>query len=232
MRTHPYRRALPALALVVALAGCTTPGPAAAPSQDTSAVSPAAVQWADTLCAAVLDYDNNAPTFKPDTTSPAAMVTALSTYLDATTTQITAAKAKLTGIGPSPVAGGDEAAQALILSLDTLNATVETAKGKLANVNANDRTAVNATLQDIASVLAGLKTPVNPLEGMSERFPDLQAAARSADNCAEVSRTRASRSALPPVSSSYPSTMSSTPPPSTSSTRPPTGFTEPSTPTS
>jgi hypothetical protein len=231
MRTHKYRHALAALALLAALGGCTTPGPAAAPAQDPSA-APAAVQWADTLCAAILDYDNNAATFRPDTSSPTAMVSALSAFLDATATQITAARAKLAGIGPAPVAGGDEATQALILSLDTLNATVETAKGKLATVNANDRTAVNATLQDIATILAGLRTPVNPLEGMGERFPDLQAATRSADNCTEVSRTRASRSALPPVSSSYPSTTGSSPPPSTSSTGPPTDFTEPSTTTS
>ncbi|GAB3869290.1 hypothetical protein GCM10029964_001270 [Kibdelosporangium lantanae] len=190
------------------------------------------MQWADALCAAILDYDSNAPTFKPDASSPQAMVTALTTYLDATAVQIVGAKAKLTALGPAPVAGGDEANQALVLSLDTLNATVAAAKGKLSGVNVNDRTAVNAAIQEIAALLSGLRTPVNPLEGMGERFPDLQAAARSSDNCTEISRTRASRAALPPISSSSsypPSTSGSTPPSSTSSTGPPTGFTEPST---
>jgi hypothetical protein len=114
------------------------------------------------------------------------------------------------------VAGGDEAGQALIQSMDTLSQTVESARTRIAGVDPNDRTAISAALQDIAQRLQGVRAPVNPLEGMGERFPDLQAAARSADNCTEISRTRASRAALPPTSST--STTSSVPTETSSST--------------
>jgi predicted small lipoprotein YifL len=205
------RRALVALALLAALAGCTAPGPAAAPVGDTSSAPPAAVAWADTLCAAILDYDTNAASFQLDSSSPSAAVNSVRTYLDTTVNQIAGTKTRLTTIGPAPVAGGDEAAQALVQSLDTLSQTVEAARTRIGAVDANDRTAVNAALQDIANTLQSLRTPVNPLEGMGERFPDLQAAARSADNCTEVSRTRASRAALPPLSSTTSSTTTSPP---------------------
>lgn len=220
------KRALVALALpVVVVAGCTAQAPAAAPVGDTSQAPSAAVQWADNLCAAILDYDHNAATFQMDSSSPATMLASLRTYLDATTRQIDGAKAKLSGLGPSPVAGGDEATQAIIQSLDVLSQTVRAAQGQMEHVDPNDRTAVSTALQQIAQTLQGLRAPVNPLEGMGERFPDLQAAARSADNCTEVSRTRASRSALPQV----PSTQSSTPSGTTTSSDPSTSFSEPPT---
>ncbi|TCO64271.1 hypothetical protein [Actinocrispum wychmicini] len=225
------KRALVALALFgVVAAGCTPQAPAAAPVGQTSQVPSVGVQWADNLCAAILDYDRDAVTFQMDSTSPATMVSSLRAYLDATTKQLDGAKAKLSGIGPSPVAGGDEATQAIIQSLDVLSQTVRAAQSQIENVNPDDRTAVSTALQQIAQTLQGLRAPVNPLEGMGERFPDLQAAARSADNCTEVSRTRASRSALPPVTSSTPPT--STPPTSSSSTNTPPGSSSESTPPS
>jgi hypothetical protein len=212
------KRALVALALVAVLAGCDKPAAAPAAPTGTTQVAPGAVEWADNLCAAILDYDSNPATFQIDSSSPQAMVTSLTTYLDATSTRVNSAKAKLSGLGPSPVAGGDEAGQALIQSMDTLSQTVEAARTRIAGVDPNDRTAISAALQDIAQRLQGVRAPVNPLEGMGERFPDLQAAARSADSCTEISRTRASRSALPPTSSTSSTSTTSTFPTETTST--------------
>jgi hypothetical protein len=211
------KRALVALALVAALAGCDTPdaAPAAHGPQTTAQAGPGAVAWADNLCAAILDFDSNAPKFEVDSSSPASMISSLTKYLDATSTRINGAMAKLENLGPSPVAGGDEAAQGITGSLQRLREIVDRSKTRLTTVDPNDRTATSAALQDIARDLQNLREPVNPLEGMGERYPDLQAAARSADNCTEISRARASRTALPPISGSF-----SEPPPTSDSTFP------------
>jgi hypothetical protein len=205
--------ALGAVALALVLTGCQTPSaaPAASGPQTTTAqAGPAAVQWADNLCAAILDYDSTAPKPEIDSTSPAAMIASLTSYLDATLTRVNGLTSKLSSLGAAPVSGGDEAAQNIVSALSDMRAVVDRSKGKLANVDTNDRTGTSATLQDIARDLQTLRVPVNPLEGMGARYPDLQAAVRSADNCTEISRTRASRSALPPLTTDS-STESSTP---------------------
>jgi hypothetical protein len=53
-------------------------------------------------------------------------------------------------------------------------------------------------LQDIGTDLSAVRSPVNPLEGMGARFPELQSAVRAADTCVEVSRARATRPTPPP----------------------------------
>jgi hypothetical protein len=204
-------RALVAVAFAVVLAGCETPSAAPAdqaPQTTTTPAGPEAVQWADNLCAAILDYDSTAPKPEIDSSSPATMITSLTSYLDATLTRVNGLTGKLSSLGAAPVPGGDEAAQNIISALNGMRDVVNRSMEKLAKVDTNDRTGTSATLQDIARDLQTLRVPVNPLEGMGVRYPDLQAAVRSADNCTEITRARASRSALPPTTSS---SSSSTP---------------------
>jgi hypothetical protein len=198
------KRALVAAALLAVLAGCDTPAPAPAghAPPTTGQAGPAAVDWAGNLCAAILDFDSTAPRFEVQSSTPAAMISSLMNYLNAMSSRVDSAMSKLQTLGPSPVAGGDEAASGISSSLQRLREIVDRSKTRLSGTDPNDRTAISAALQDIARDLQNLREPVNPLEGMGDRYPDLQAAARSADNCTEISRTRASRTALPPTSSS------------------------------
>jgi hypothetical protein len=113
----------------------------------------------------------------------------------------------------------------IVSGLNDMRTIVNRSKDKLAKVDTNDRTATSTTLQEIAKDLQTLRVPVNPLEGMGARYPDLQAAVRSADNCTEITRTRASRSALPPPSTESSTTSTPTEPgfptSETSTTTPP-----------
>lgn len=206
------KRALVALALLVVLAGCHTPtaAPADQPGPTTTAqAGPAAVDWANSMCSAILEFDGKAPRFEIDSSTPAAMIASLTTFLDAMSARINDAVSKLQALGPSPVDGGEQAAQAMVGALQQLRFSVERSRTRLTGVDPNDRPGTSAALQDIAKELQNLREPVNPLEGMSARYPDLQAAARSADNCTEVSRARGSRSATPPT----PTEPTSAPPP-------------------
>jgi hypothetical protein len=237
MQGHPerqltVRRAVMALTASVLLAGCQVPASSSARPgpATTAAAAAAAVGWADRLCGVILEYDSVPAKFEVDSTSPDAAVSSLTKSLDALSARINDALGKLREVGESPVAGGDEAVQSLASLLETRRSIVDGALTRLRNLNLSDRTAATAALQGVASDLQSLKTPVNPLEGMGSRFPELQAAARSADTCTEITRLRASRSALPPAPSypSYPDefpTSPSTPPPgsgsSTTSSSPP-----------
>jgi hypothetical protein len=222
------KRALVALGLLAALAGCDAPAAAPAAQPTTTVAGAAAIQWADNLCGAILEYDRNTTPFQIDSSSPSGMITSLTTYLDATSTRINSARAKLASVGPSPVTGGDEATQAIIQSMDTLIQTVQSARNQISGVDPNDRSAVSAALQQIAQSLQGVRAPVNPLEGMGERFPDLQAAARSADNCTEISRTRANRSSVPQTSTTTSTTSTTSPTTTTDSSGTPSSSETPS----
>jgi hypothetical protein len=221
------RRAWPALAglLLVALVGaaaCQVPSSSSAKPGPTTSSSPAAVavEWADKLCGVILEYDSVPVKLEVNATSPDAAVESLKQSLGTMSGRTNDSLTKLREVGPAPVAGGDEAAQSLISLLDTRKQIVDRSLESLGKINLSDRTAATGALQQVASDLQSLKTPVNPLEGMGTRFPALQSAARSADNCTEISRVRASRSALPPTPSypdefpTSPSYPSQTPPPS------------------
>ncbi|MEV4311130.1 hypothetical protein [Actinocrispum sp. NPDC049592] len=205
MKRAQVRRAVLALAVAATVAGCDAPAahPAAQVAQTTTpSAGPAAVEWADKLCSVILDYDGSTPKADIDSSNPATMISSLNTYLDAVLTRVDTATSKLGEIGAAPVDGGDEAVRNLVQGLKDVQTVVTRSKEKLAKADPNDRSNTSATLQDVARDLQQLKTPVNPLEGMGARFPDLQAAVRGADNCTEITRARASRSALPPLTSS------------------------------
>lgn len=222
------KRAMVALAVLLALAGCQTPAASpAGPASTTPSPGPAAVEWADNLCSVILEYDSTAPKLDMDSSTQEAMVAWLTTYLDTTSSRVTTAVGKLQGLVPASVGGGDEATGSLIDSLRQVGAIAERSKERITKVDKNDPTATRAALQDVAKDLQNLRTPVNPFEGMGAMYPDLQAAARSADNCTEITRARASRTNLPPLPSDPPTTGSSSS--TTTTTTPPS--TEPSFPT-
>ncbi|ALG05835.1 hypothetical protein AOZ06_01885 [Kibdelosporangium phytohabitans] len=206
------------------------PSSSAKPGPPTSApASPAAVEWADRLCGVILEYDGTPVKFEVDATSPETAVASLKRSLETMSGRIDDTLGKLREVGQAPVPGGDEAAVGLVTSLEDRKAIVTQSLGSLGKINVADRTTATQTLKEVAENLQRLKTPVNPLEGMGERFPELQAAARSADTCTEITRVRASRSALPPPTSGsveYPSSSST---PSTSPSAPGTDTSTPST---
>ncbi|MBP2321421.1 hypothetical protein JOF56_001806 [Kibdelosporangium banguiense] len=226
------KRAVGVLALVAVLAGCEVP--AAAPRRTgpptTSSAAPAAVEWVDRLCNAILEYDSGITKVQIDSSSQDAAVQSLKNALQSMSVRVNEMLDKLKNVGPAPVAGGDEATQGLVVELERLREVVDRSRTLLSGVDTADRTATSTALQNVARDLESVRVPVNPLEGMGARYPELQAAARSADNCTEITRVRASRSAIPPTpsfSDQFP-TGSSTP---GSTTPPPSGFPESTEPT-
>jgi hypothetical protein len=198
------KRAVGVLALVTVLAACQVPAsPGPRPGPVTTSAAPVAVEWADKLCGAILEYDSGTPRVEVDSSSQDAAIKSLNTVLEKMSIQINGTLDRLGTIGQAPVPGGDEAAQNLASALERLRTVVDRSRSRLLGVDTNDRPGTTAALQEVAQDLQTLKEPVNPLEGMGQRFPELQAAARSADNCTEISRVRASRAALPPEPS-YP----------------------------
>ncbi|ONI78897.1 hypothetical protein ALI144C_29495 [Actinosynnema sp. ALI-1.44] len=232
MRRAATALAVPLLIGLLGVAGCQVPASSSAkPGPSTaSGASPAAVEWVDRLCGVILEYDGTPVKIEVDSTSPDAAIASLKRSLDGMTGRIDETLGKLREVGQAPVPGGDDAALGLVTSLEDRKAIVRQSLDRLGGINVADRTAATAALQEVAQNLQRLKTPVNPLEGMGERFPELQAAARSADNCTEITRVRASRSALPPTSSAtsgYPSGTSTPPTSGTDASTPPTATTEP-----
>ncbi|RSM75490.1 hypothetical protein DMH04_37805 [Kibdelosporangium aridum] len=214
------RRAVIALLLLVGVTACQVPASSSNRPAPTTAppATLAAVEWADKLCGVILEYDGASVKLEVDSTSTEAAVTSLRRSLEAMSAQVNNTLTKLREVGPAPVPGGDEAAQSLITLLEGRKAVLERSQAELKPDLASDRTAASAVLQQVGRDLQNLKPPVNPLEGMGSRFPELQAAARSADNCTEITRVRASRSALPPTpsySDEFPTTTPSFPPPVT-----------------
>ncbi len=228
------RRAVIALLLLVGVAACQVP--ASSSNRHVPTTTPpaalAAVEWADKLCGVILDYDSATVKLEVDSTSTEAAVTSLKRSLEAMTAQVDNTLTKLREVGQAPVPGGDEATQSLITLLEGRKAVLERSQADLKPDLASDRTAATAVLQKIGRDLQNLKPPVNPLEGMGSRFPELQAAARSSDSCTEITRVRASRSALPPAPS-YPDEFPTTPstPPGSGIPYPPSVTTEPTYPT-
>ncbi|MCE7009289.1 hypothetical protein LWC34_41720 [Kibdelosporangium philippinense] len=216
------RRVLPAVAGLLLVAGCQVPASSSNRQGPTtpSAATVAAVQWADKLCGVILEYDSADVKLEVDSTSTDAAVSSLRRSLEAMLAQVDGTLVKLGEVGQAPVAGGDEATRTLITLLQGRKEILDKSQRQLSSDLASDRTRATSVLQQIGTDLQQLKPPVNPLEGMATRFPELQAAARSADSCTEISRTRASRTALPPPSSTdeFPTTTPSFP-----TTTPPTG---------
>jgi hypothetical protein len=197
------------------------------------------MEWADRLCGAILAYDSGIAKVEINSSSQEAALESLKEVLHSMSVRVNDTLDKLNNVGPAPVPGGDEAATGLIVELQRLRTVVDRSQGQLARVDLADRTATSTALQEVARDLQAVRVPVNPLEGMGARYPELQAAARSADNCTEITRLRASRSALPPAPS-YPSEFPTDPvypgptsgsTPTTGSTTGPSGFPESTEPT-
>nr|WP_042198133.1 hypothetical protein [Kibdelosporangium sp. MJ126-NF4]CEL23217.1 hypothetical protein [Kibdelosporangium sp. MJ126-NF4]CTQ94380.1 hypothetical protein [Kibdelosporangium sp. MJ126-NF4] len=229
--------AIPLVVGLLAVTGCQVPASSSAKPgpPTTSGASQPAVEWVDRLCGAILDYDSVPVRFEVDSSSPEAAIASLKRTLETMSGRIDDTVGKLREVGQAPLPGGDEAATSLVSLLEDRKTVVTRSLGTLGTINVADRAAATTALQGVAKDLQALKTPVNPLEGMGSRFPELEAAARSADNCTEISRVRASRSALPPTPSNpteYPGGSSaptqpptsgsgtSTPPPSSETTYP------------
>ena len=136
MQGHPERltekekpvvkRAAGALALVAVLAGCQVPaGPTPRPGPVTTSAAPAAVEWADRLCGAILDYDSGTPEVEIGLGSQDSAITSLNTVLEKMSVQINGTLGQLGSIGPAPVPGGDEAARNLTSALERLRTVVD-----------------------------------------------------------------------------------------------------------
>lgn len=221
------KRAVGVLALVVVLAACEVPASSTRTGPPTTAsAAPAAMEWADRLCGALLAYDSGTAKVEINSSSQEAALESLKNVLQSMSVRVNDTLDKLQDVGPAPVPGGDEAATGLMVELERLRTVVGRSQVRLSGVDLADRAGTSAALQEVATDLQAVRVPVNPLEGMGARYPELQAAARSADNCTEITRLRASRSALPPTPS-YPNEFPTDPstPGSTPTTGPTTGST-------
>jgi hypothetical protein len=207
------KRAVGVLALVVVLAGCQVPASTSTRNgpPTTATAAPAAVEWADKLCGSILAYDSSAAGKNEiDSSSQEAAIKSLNDVLQSMSVRINDTLDSLQNIGPAPVPGGDEAATGLMVELERLRTVVDRSRTRLSGVDLADRSGTSTALQEVARDLQTVRVPVNPLEGMGARYPELQAAARSADNCTEITRLRASRSApTPTYSDEYPTGSSS-----------------------
>jgi hypothetical protein len=212
------RRGWAVLAFVLALAACDASAGDPPPGPASTTPGLTAEAWADNLCGVILDYDAGAGRLEIDPSSQAATISSLVKYLDGMSSRITITTDNLQNLGPAPIPGGDEAAQAIVGSLQRIAHTVNLAKSRLSGIDPNDRTAAAATLKEVATSLQDLRAPVNPLEGMGARYPEFQAAVRAAPNCGEVIRARSSRAALPPLTPTTTTTPPTTTTPTTTTT--------------
>jgi len=172
------------LALVVSLAGCTTPAPGN--GQLPAADDP--VAWAGRLCASLQPLGalkGQLPALDPN--DPSTGRATLSTYF---TSAEQAADQALTGLaeaGPSPIAGGDDAVAALGGALHRLRDAYHEAKTKIDSIDPKDPVGLGTQLPGIFSSLAAASNDaaLNTL-GTNAALND---AVKKAPSCSLMSRS-------------------------------------------
>ncbi len=201
-RRRGSRRRLVVIAATagVALAGCATeavPVTAPSPGPATSAAAPAtvapseqAVQWTDSVCAAlvpVVDALDNPPAF--DVTAPAATRDAYTGYLGRAQAAADGAVQGVTAAGAAPVEGGDQVAADVRANVTELRDDLAAAHTQLEQTDVNDPNAVGravVTAGNLAGALGNSAQTLSALDG----DPRLDAAFSQAASCERLRAIR------------------------------------------
>ncbi|MGM1059698.1 hypothetical protein [Saccharothrix sp. Mg75] len=181
-------------ALVVA--GCSsgdggTPSPA---SSSSASSADAAVAYVDKVCTAASTFVT-APKTPPqlDAGDPAKLKADMAAYMGQMADAYNRTAEALRGVGPSPVAGGDEQVGAMATTFADIAKNFSDAKAALEAADANDQT---GGLQAAGEAIARLDTFVEPLKAL-DASPELTAAAEKARACQGLRRLTPTGSAVP-----------------------------------
>ncbi|SDO91557.1 hypothetical protein [Lentzea jiangxiensis] len=182
------RRSLVATAAVaaLALAGCTNGGNSGTTTTPTSgAVSPETVAYMDKVCGAASEFakvEKTAP--KLDGGDSAKLKAEMAAYMGQLADAFTKSAEGLKNVGPSPVAGGDEAVTKMSETFTSLGAVFTDAKTKVEQADANNATGGLQAAGEAIAKLSELADPLRDLQGV----PELQKATQTAPKCQEMQR--------------------------------------------
>ncbi|MEU7475153.1 hypothetical protein AB0A63_04160 [Lentzea sp. NPDC042327] len=181
------RRSLVATTAVaaIALAGCTNGGNSGTSTPTSGQPDAAAVTYMDKVCGAASAFakvDKTAP--KLDAGDPAKLKAEMAAYMGQHADAFTKSAADLKQVGPSPVAGGDEAVTKMSETFTALGTLFADAKVKIEQADANDATGGLQAAGEAISKLSELADPLRDLKAV----PELQKAAQSAQKCQEMQR--------------------------------------------
>jgi hypothetical protein len=182
------RRSLVATAAVaaLALAGCSNGGNSGtSPTPTSDAAGPQAVAYMDKVCAAASEFakiEKTAP--KLDAGDSAKLKAEMAAYMGQLADAFTKSAEGLKNVGPSPVAGGEEAVNKMAETFTSLGVVFTDAKAKVEQADANNAT---GGLQAAGEAIAKLSELADPLRDLKD-VPELQKATQSAPQCQAMQR--------------------------------------------
>lgn len=169
-----------------ALAGCTNGGGTGTSSTPTNgAASPQAVAYMDKVCGAASEFakiEKTAPKF--DAGDPTKLKADMAAYMGQLADAFTKSAEGLKNVGPSPVAGGEEAVNKMAETFTSLGAVFTEAKTKVEQADANNATGGLQAAGEAIAKLSELADPLRDLKGV----PELQKATQSAQKCQDMQR--------------------------------------------
>ncbi|MFI6101026.1 hypothetical protein ACIA8G_36230 [Lentzea sp. NPDC051213] len=179
-----------AVVAAAALAGCTNGGGSGTSSTPTSgAASPEAVAYMDKVCGAASEFakvDKNTP--RLDAGDPAKLKSEMAAYMGQLADAFVKSADELRKVGPSPVAGGEEAVNKLTETFTSLSALFADAKVKVEQADPNN---ANGGLQAAGVAIGRLSELADPLRDL-KAVPELQKATQAAPKCQEMQRLNVS----------------------------------------
>jgi len=169
-----------------ALAGCTNGGGTGTSSTPSSgAASPQAIAYMDKVCSAASEFakiEKTAPKF--DAGDSAKLKADMAAYMGQLADAFTKSAEGLKNVGPSPVAGGEEAVNKMAETFTSLGAVFSEAKTKVEQADANNATGGLQAAGEAIAKLSELADPLRDLKGV----PELQKATQSAQKCQDMQR--------------------------------------------
>ncbi|RAS60302.1 hypothetical protein C8D87_112199 [Lentzea atacamensis] len=176
-----------AVVATCALAGCTTiggnSGTSATPTS--GAASPEAVAYMDKVCGAASEFakiEKTPP--KLDAGDSAKLKAEMAAYMGQLADAFTKSAEGLKNVGPSPVAGGEEAVTKMADAFTSLGVVFTDAKTKIEQADANN---ASGGLQAAGEAIAKLSELADPLREL-KAVPELQKATQTASKCQEMQR--------------------------------------------
>jgi hypothetical protein len=158
----------------------------------TTATSDPAVAWVDKVCVEISELTEVQTTPPSGVQGDSAQkLKALDEYLAANIGALDQTVKDLRNVGPSPVAGGDQALNGLVNGLESLKKSYQETRAKFATVDLNNQQAAEAAVVEAFGSLG------QGIEDMSAAFraieanPALQEAGRKAPNCQKWNPTTA-----------------------------------------
>ncbi|GLY47881.1 hypothetical protein [Lentzea sp. NBRC 102530] len=182
------RRSLVATAAVaaLALAGCTNGGNSGtSPTPSSGVNNAAAVAYMDKVCSAASEFakiEKTAPKVDPADTSK--LKAEMAAYMGQLADAFAKSAEGLKNVGPSPVAGGEEAVNKMAETFTSLGTVFTEAKTKIEQADGNDATGGIQAAGEAIAKLSELADPLRDLQGV----PELQKATQTAGKCQEMQR--------------------------------------------